>query len=311
MRATFIKTLTEIASVDSRVVLLTGDLGFTIIEEFADTFPDRFFNAGVAEQNMIGMATGMAEAGLIPFCYSIVNFAALRPYEFIRNGPVLQHLPVRIVAIGGGFEYGTAGPSHHGIEDLAVMRALEQMTVIAPADFAQAATSLRATWDLGGPVYYRLGKDERTTVPGLDGRFAIDRIERLGDGTDIALFTTGAITQEVVRARDVLCSSGIDASVFVVPCLSPAPTEALDRALREFSFAVTVEAHAKTGGLGSLVCELVAEGGIDCTVLRRGISHTTSRGGSEAFLNELNGISSHRIAEAVREMLFVPVNGSS
>src|SRR6266550_716484 len=111
MRAAFIRTLAELAEVDWRILLLTGDLGFTVIEPFADRFPGRFFNMGVAEQNMVGVATGLAEAGYVPFVYSIATFAALRPYEFIRNGPVHQRLPVRVVGVGGGFDYGTNGPS--------------------------------------------------------------------------------------------------------------------------------------------------------------------------------------------------------
>src|SRR5437588_2280331 len=122
MRDAFVGTLAELAERDHRVVLLTGDLGFGVLESFSERFPDRFFNVGVAEQNMVGLATGLAEAGFIPFVYSIVTFASLRPYEFIRNGPILHRLPVRIVGVGGGFEYGPQGASHHGLEDVGVMR---------------------------------------------------------------------------------------------------------------------------------------------------------------------------------------------
>src|SRR4051812_22287055 len=118
MRAAFLRTLTELAARDERIVLLTGDLGFAAIEPFKDTFPERFFNVGVAEQNMIGIATGLAEAGFLPFAYSIATFAVLRPFEFIRNGPIMHDLPVRIVGVGGGFEYGHAGPTHHALEDV-------------------------------------------------------------------------------------------------------------------------------------------------------------------------------------------------
>jgi transketolase len=157
MRATFVKTLTELAGQDERVVLLTGDLGYTVLESFIEAHPKRFFNAGVAEQNMIGMATGLAEAGFLPFTYSISTFAALRGYEFLRNGAVKHHLPVRVVGIGGGFEYGSAGLSHHGLEDLGAMRLQPGLRVIAPADAAQARAALLATWDGPDPIYYRVG----------------------------------------------------------------------------------------------------------------------------------------------------------
>src|SRR5499426_12070 len=168
MRKAFTRTLVELAEADSRIMLLTGDLGYLALEPFIERFPGRFLNAGVAEQNMVGVATGLAEAGFLPFVYSIVTFATLRPYEFIRNGPVLHRLPVRIVGVGGGFEYGPQGTTHHGLEDVAVMRVQPGMTVIAPADHEQLATALRATWNLPGPVYYRIGKDDKTIVSGLD-----------------------------------------------------------------------------------------------------------------------------------------------
>ncbi|MEM7588028.1 MAG: 1-deoxy-D-xylulose-5-phosphate synthase, partial [Acidobacteriota bacterium] len=161
MRTTFLETLEELAEQDERIMLLTGDLGYTVVEPFAEKFPQRFLNVGVAEQNMIGLATGLAEAGFLPFVYSIITFAILRPYEFIRNGPVLHGLPVRIVGVGGGYEYGHGGPTHHGLEELAVSRALPGLNIVAPADFEQTRSALRATWDRPGPIFYRLGKDDR------------------------------------------------------------------------------------------------------------------------------------------------------
>ena len=139
MRAPFIAALLELAEQDERILLLTGDLGYLVLEPFAERLPERFFNAGVAEQNLLGVATGLAEAGFLPFVYSIVPFAVLRAYEFIRNGPVHQRLPVRIVGVGGGVEYGTNGPSHYGLEDLAVMRL--QLQLPAPRQPAMLQSS--------------------------------------------------------------------------------------------------------------------------------------------------------------------------
>ena len=136
MRNAFVDELSRLAEADPDTVLITGDLGFGVFEDFEARFPKQFVNAGVAEQNMIGVATGLAEGGFIPYAYSIASFAALRPYEFFRNGPVHHHLPVRLVGVGGGLEYDLAGPTHHSLEDLAVMRPLPGLTVIAPADAA-------------------------------------------------------------------------------------------------------------------------------------------------------------------------------
>src|SRR4051812_30183692 len=159
MRKAMIKALVELAERDPRVLFLTADLGYTVVEPFAERFPDRFFNVGVAEQNMLGLATGLAEGGFIPYVYSIATFSALRPYEFIRNGPVLQKLPVRIIGVGGGFEYAPAGPTHYALEDVGALRMLPGLQVIAPADFRQCRSAFLSVHDAPGPAYFRLGKD--------------------------------------------------------------------------------------------------------------------------------------------------------
>src|SRR5688572_11713663 len=179
-------------------MLLTGDLGYQVVEPFAERFTDRFINVGVAEQNMVGIATGLAEAGFIPFCYSIGTFASLRPYEFIRNGPILHGFQARIVGVGAGFDYGVNGVTHYAIEDVGVMRIQPGMTVIAPADYEQARTSLLATWDRPGPIYYRLGKDEQTSVPDLRGAFELGRAQLIREGHDLIIVVMGSVAIEAV-----------------------------------------------------------------------------------------------------------------
>jgi transketolase len=293
MRGTFVQTLKGLAEEDERVILLTGDLGYMALEPFAERFPERFINVGVAEQNMIGIATGLAEDGFLPFVYSIATFATLRAYEFIRNGPVLQCLPVRIVGVGGGFEYGPNGASHHALEDLAVMRAQPGLTIIAPADAAQTVPALTQTWQVDGPVYYRLGKNDAARVNGLDGQFEFKRLTILGDGQDVAIIVVGSIAVEAVRAADMLHRLGIQASVAIVSTISPAPVEDLATLLAGVQVALTVEAHYLAGGLGSLVSEVIAERRIDCRLVRCGVRNVAADGisGSEAFLHERHGLS--------------------
>jgi transketolase len=304
MRRSFVHTLIDLAERDPRVVLLTGDLGFMVFEPFMERFGDRFFNVGVAEQNMVGVATGLAEAGFVPFCYSIVTFASLRAYEFIRNGPLFHRLPVRIVGMGGGFEYGTAGPSHHGLEDVAVMRALPGMTVIAPADGAQAATAVRSCYDLPGPVYLRLGKDDQSVVPGLDGRFRLGRVEVVRTGADLAMVAMGAVSAQVVAAAEALAGAGIETTVVVVASVSPAPVADLVDVLRRFATVMTVEAHSVAGGVGSLVSEVVAEHGLGCRVVRCAVRDAADgTGGSEAYLNDRHGLSSPALVRFAQEAL--------
>jgi transketolase len=303
VRATFVRTLVDLAEEDERIVLLTGDLGFTVVEPFAERFPDRFFNVGVAEQNMLGVATGLAEAGYVPFAYSIATFATLRSYEFIRNGPVLHRLPVRVVGVGGGLEYGMNGLTHYALEDIAVMRAQPSMTVLAPADHQQARAALIASAAVPGPVYFRLGKNETQTVPGLDGRLRLGEVEQIGAGRDVAIVATGSIAHEAVAAVDLLEARGWHARLVVAACLSPAPTDALAGALRGVAHAVTVEAHYLSGGLGSLVSEVIAESGLPCRVVRCGVADLPECVGSEAFMNNAHGLSAEAIARTAIQAL--------
>ena len=170
MRKAFVEAMLELAHRDERVIVLTADLGYMAFESFAQAFPNRFFNVGVAEQNMIALATGLAEAGFIPYCYSIANFAALRPYEFIRNGPVLHRLPVRIVGMGGGIEYPTNGATHYALDDVGALRVQPDLAIYTPADSAQTRRIIFDTAGVPGPIYFRLSKAD-SIVPGLEGRF--------------------------------------------------------------------------------------------------------------------------------------------
>ena len=296
MRAAFTATLLELAERDPRVLLLTGDLGFAVLEPFVDRFPERFFNVGVAEQNMVGLATGLAEAGYVPFTYSIATFASLRPYEFVRNGPALHELPVRVVGIGGAFDYGPNGISHFALEDLGVMRLQPRVTVVAPADAGQTRPALRAHGAVDGAVYLRLGK-QADPVPGLDGRFRLGRAELIGDGTDVAIVTMGTAAAEGVRAAERLAEAGVAATVAVVSSFNPSPVDDLAALLETVPLAVTLEDHYAIGGLGSLVAEIVADLGLGVRLLRCGVSEMPSgRVGSQGHLRAGHGLDAEAVA---------------
>lgn len=303
MRDAFVRSLVEIADADDSVVLLTGDLGFTVLEPFVERHPARFFNMGVAEQNMLGVATGLASCGFTPFVYSIATFASMRAYEFIRNGAVAHELPVRVVGIGGGVDYGTNGASHHALEDIALMRAQPGLAVLAPADAEQTCAALLALQDLDGPAYLRLGKGGES-VPGLGGRFRLGRLELIGHGADLAIITYGSIATEALEAARLLEREGLEATVAVAASLSPAPREDLAELLATVPLAITLESHYASGGVGSLVAEVVAEGGLGCRVLRRGIDDMP-RGdaGSPAYLIERHGLDARSVAAAARGAL--------
>lgn len=279
MRKAFVETLCQLACDDPRIMLLTGDLGYMALEPFRERFPRRFLNAGVAEQNMIGVATGLAEAGFRPYAYSIAPFASLRPFEFIRNGPVAHRLPVRIVGMGAGFEYGYSGWTHYALEDIGVLRTLPGLTLAIPADSAQAAAAIRQTRDLPGPVYYSLGKDETAPLPGLNGRFELGRAEVVREGRDIALVAMGSISREAVAAARKLAGHGIEAAVIVVSAFHPDPEEDLARILAPFPHVVSVEAQTVSGGLGALVSTVIATHGLSCRLRVLGVG-TASDGTS-------------------------------
>lgn len=303
MRAAFVETLAELAEQDPRVVLLTGDLGFNVIEPFGERFPDRFYNVGVAEQNMVGVATGLAEAGMIPFVYSIATFATMRPYEFIRNGPVLHQLPVRIVGVGGGFEYGNNGATHYGLEDVGILRMQRGLTVVVPADDAHARSAIKQTYELRRPIYFRLSKGG-ATIPGLTTGFELGRLARLRSGNDIALIALGSTVTEALAAAERLRAEGVEAAVAAVESFNPSPRDDLADLLADVPLAVSVESHFVDGGLGTLVAEVIAERGLPTRLRRCGIDDLP-RGttGSQAFLQEHFGISATAIAGTAKSLM--------
>jgi transketolase len=299
VRNAFIGAVQELAEEDPRIVFLTGDLGFTVLEPLAERLGERFVNVGVAEQNMVGLATGLAEAGLVPFVYSIGTFASMRPYEVIRNGPLLHSLPVRIVGVGAGLDYGHNGVTHYALEDVALMRAQPDMTVIAPADPDQAIAAVRASSAIEGPVYFRIGKTN-AAIPQLNGSFELGRLALIGEGRDVAIVALGSIASEAVRARELLEQEGIDATVAVVSSVQPAPIDDLLKLLADRPLAVTVEAHYRTGGLGSLVAEAIAEHGLRCRLERRAVEEMP-RGvtGTLPFLNDVHRLSAGSLAASI------------
>ena len=309
MRNAFVSAVQELAEQDQRVVFLTGDLGFSVLEPLAETLGKRFINVGVAEQNMIGLATGLAEAGHVPFVYSIGTFASMRAYEFIRNGPLLHSLPVRIVGVGAGLDYGHNGVTHYCLEDVAIMRTQPEMTIVAPADPDQAVAAVHASTAIAGPIYFRIGKTN-TAIDGLNGRFELGRLGLIGEGRDVAIIALGSIAEEAVRARELLAEQDIDATVAVLASVQPAPIDDLRKLLSDRPFALTVEAHYRVGGLGSLVAEVIAEHGLGCRLERRAVE-AMPRGvtGTLPFLQEVHHLTARSLAKTIANAIAPPSDG--
>jgi transketolase len=304
VRNTFIDTLCELAAEDERVWLLCADLGYSVLERFAERFPDRYVNVGVAEQNLTGVAAGLALSGKVVFTYSIANFPVMRCLEQIRNDVCYHNANVKIVAVGGGFAYGTAGYTHHGVEDLAVMRALPQMTVVAPGDPVETRLATRAILQHAGPCYLRLGKGGEQSVYTDAPAFALGRAIALREGTDATIFTTGAMLGEAVKAADALAEQGISAGVVSMPTLRPLDGDAVRRAAERSRLVVAAEEHGAIGGLGSALAEVLASAGIaGARLLHVAATQPPYEIGSQAYLRQHNSLDAASLAAAVRREL--------
>ena len=258
MRTAFVESLLGVARERDDVLLVTADLGFSVLERFRDALPGQFVNVGVAEQNMIGVAAGLADVGKTVFAYSIANFPTLRCLEQIRNDVCQHGYPVRIVAVGGGLTYASQGYTHHGVEDIGVMRALPGMTVIAPGDPLEAACATRALCDLPGPAYLRLGKAGEPRVHGEAVDFRIGKALEVVAGSDLTLISTGGMLVHAMEAAEELRADGVSARVLSMHTVKPLDEDAVRRALTETAAVITVEEHNVGSGLGAAVALVVA-----------------------------------------------------
>lgn len=259
MRNAFLETLFELAQQDERIVFITGDLGFRVVERFMEQRPRQFLNAGVAEQNLTGIAAGMALSGKIVFTYSIANFPTLRCLEQIRNDICYHEANVKVVAVGGGLAYGAMGTTHHATEDLAVMRAMPGLVVVAPGDPAETRAATRAITDHAGPCYLRLGKAGEPTVHTGPIDLELGRAIRFRDGDDLTLISTGGVLHTAARVAETLAGENIQTRVLSMHTLKPLDSDAVLEAARETALIATLEEHSIVGGLGSAVAELLAE----------------------------------------------------
>lgn len=303
MRDRFIQTLCGLAEADPRIMLITGDLGFAVLDDYRRRFPAQFINAGVAEQNMTLVATGMALEGHIVFTYSIGNFPTLRCLEMIRNDAAYHGANVKVVSVGGGFSYGALGISHHATEDLAIMRSLPDVTCLSPSSLGEVTEATKAITETSGTCFLRLDKDKGPDGPTTEP-FVVGRPRLLRRGKDVALFTTGGILSEVVAAADHLETMGITCSIYSVHTLSPVEPERFILASRSHAAVVTVEEHTVTGGLGGLVLETLADArALPEKFLRVGLNRCfSSVVGSQSHLRAVYGLDAPTIVARVQQL---------
>lgn len=301
MRDHFIKRLGEMAAADSRVMLITGDLGFGVFNDYRRDYPDQFINVGIAEQNMIGLATGLAMEGHIVYTYSIANFSFMRCLEQIRNDAAYHDLNVNVVCIGGGFSYGQLGISHHATEDISIMRSLPEVTVVSPTDKWEAAEATEALAGTAGVSYLRLDKSAAEESHSTADRFQLGTIRTIAEGSDITLLATGGILGEVAQAATALEAQGISCRILSVHTIKPLDANTILRAAAETEGIVTVEEHTIHGGLGSAVGEVLLDhGAAPKRFLRLGLDgRFSSVVGSQQYLRQEYGLDADSIASRV------------
>lgn len=305
MREAFLQELIQAAEDDPSVVLLVGDLGFGVIEPFAERFPEQFINAGVAEQNLIGVAAGLAASGLRPFVYSIANFPTLRCLEQIRNDVCYHNLSVSVVSVGAGLSYGSLGYSHFAIEDISIMRSLPGIRIISPADPVEARATVSEALRASGPVYIRLGKGRERPLH-LEAVTSLSHPLVLAPGRDLTMVSTGSIVAECLEARLLLRAVGVDSEVVSCPTIKPLDLAWLSER-PEDSPIVVIEEHRRAGGLGSAVLEAVNDLGLRTRCVRLGLSDVKlDVVGTGDFLRDRYELTPEHIVAVCRELATMP-----
>lgn len=300
------EVLAELGSENSQIVVLDADLsGSTKTAGFAKKFPERFFNMGIAEANMVGTAAGLAAAGKIPFVSTFAIFASGRAWEQVRQSVAYPKANVKVVATHGGVTVGEDGGSHQSVEDIAIMRAIPNMTVIVPADGVETKSAIRAIAAYNGPVYVRLGRNKVPTLFPDDYQFAIGKGCELAPGNSLTFVTTGLMTAAAVKASEILRGEGVSARVVHMGTIKPLDADILIKAAQETGLIITAEEHSIVGGLGGAVAELLAEK-CPTRVHRVGVKDRFGTSGKAEELLKYFGLTADDLVEAAREALKKP-----
>ena len=307
LRQAFAETLTELARSDPAIVVLDGDVALsTRTDLFAKEHGDRFIEIGIAEQNMVGVAAGLATMGYKPYVSTFACFEVFRAHDQIRVLVAQTGLPVRLIGGAAGLLFGSAGKSHQTPDDIASLRAMPNMTIVSPAD--ETETRRVIEWSIGyeAPLYVRLTRSLSPTIFDDGYRFAFPHAVELHDGRDVAIVTNGVQTTRVLESWKILRAAGIDPTILHVPTVKPIDADALEEVARRTGHVIVVEDHNVLGGLGGAVCEVLAER-YPVTVHRLGIQDEYGQSGPTLDLLERYGLSGGAVARAILELALVPV----
>lgn len=304
MRNHLVAEIVKEAQTRDDIVIITGDLGYNVLNKFSDKYPDRFINAGISEQNMTSIAAGLALSGKCVFTYSIGNFSTLRCIEQIRNDVCYHNANVKIIALAAGFAYGGLGMSHHATEDIACMRTLPNMTVFSPCDPLETIAVTKASLSINTPCYIRLGRGGEPNLWDTFDTFSIGKAyEMISGSAAVAIFSTGAITKEAKLAALSLHKEGYDVSLYTFPTIKPIDEQTIKSVALKCHHIITVEEHDITGGFGSAVAEVLSEIPEKHAVLRRiGLNNEfTSVVGSTDYLRHYYKMDAEFIKKCVKE----------
>lgn len=304
MRNHLINKITEIAEKDKNIMLVTADLGFSVVENFKNKFLNRYINVGIAEQNMAAVAAGLALEGNTVFVYSIGNFPTLRCIEQIRNDICYHNANVKILAVGSGFAYGTLGMTHHATEDLAIMRAMPNMHVFAPCDSINAEAVAEDICKIQGPCYVRLERGGEPVVFNKDEHFVVGELKELRKGKNVAVITIGTVVNEALKAADELLKENKEISVYSAYSLKPLNIKQILDIAQNNKYIITVEEHQIAGGLGSAIAEIIAENDVKAHLMRFGLhDEFTSVVGNQEYLRKAYGISNDNILNKINLLI--------
>jgi transketolase len=300
MRYAFVKELTKQAEKNKNIMLLTGDLGYSVFEEFRDKFPKQFINAGVAESNMMGVATGLAMSGKIVFVYSIATFATLTAFESIRNDIALHNAHVIIVGSGAGISYADAGASHHAVEDIALLRTIPNMHIFAPADPVETAWATKMAIVLKKPTYLRLGKRGEPVLYAKAPDLKFGKGSILKTGSDFAIISTGNIVYNSLLSAQLLEKRGLKGTVVSMHTLKPIDKKLIKQICSKFKHIFTVEEHYEIGGLGSIVSDIIVKEGFTNKLTKIALPDIFIREvGTQEFLRKKYNLSPEKIAKTI------------
>lgn len=303
MRNHVVDEITKLAEQDERIMLLTGDLGFGVLEKFAEKYPDRFVNTGIAEQNMTSVAAGLALEGNLVFTYSIGNFPTMRCLEQIRNDICYHNANVKILSLGGGFAYASLGMSHHATEDIAIMRSLPNMRVYVPADVHEALACLKEAYSCDGPAFIRMARGKEPDLHTSGNNICVkDLIKIKNMGKDINILTTGTVWSEGIALQECLEQKGLSVGLYSVPGIKPAAETSIKDLASNCKLIVTMEDHNVIGGLGSMVAEILSEMPNHAVLYRSGLRETyTSVVGNQDYLRDYYCLNAKKNMEIITD----------